>query len=247
MLIYWGSDLTLLYNDAARPIASVKHPGALGASAKTVWAEAWHIIGPEVERVLSKGESVRHEGVLVPLEDNGILRDMYWNYSYSPIYVRGSVAGALLVCQEVTTAVLATRRLHASENLGARILHSIGDGVIVTDAETRITRMNPVAVDLTGWAEDEAQGKLLATVFRIVHESTRQVVESPADKVKRLGTVVGLANHTILIAKDGAENQIDDSGAPIFEEDGSLSGTVLVFREVNERRRIQREREILAK
>lgn len=245
-LIYWGEDLTLIYNDAARPIASNKHPGALGASARDVWKEAWHIIGPEVEQVISTGISVRHEGVLVPLEKDGQLQDMYWNYSYSPIYEEGAIGGALLICQEITASFLAERSLQASEARAARILQSIGDAVIVTDAETRITRMNPVAQALTGWQFEEAKGRPLAEIFHIVNEATRKPTESPADKVKRLGTIVGLANHTILIAKDGTENQIDDSGAPITDENGNLTGVVLVFRDVNERRTIEREREILA-
>jgi PAS domain S-box-containing protein len=245
-LIYWGESLTLLYNDAARPIASNKHPGALGASARDVWKEAWHIIGPEVEQVISTGVSVRHEGVLVPLEKEGQLQDMYWNYSYSPIYKDGAIGGALLICQEITASFLSERSLRVSEARADRILKSIGDAVIVTDAETRIMRMNPVAEALTGWQSEEAKGRPLAEIFRIVNEATRQPVESPADKVKRLGTIVGLASHTILIAKDGTENQIDDSGAPITDENGTLAGVVLVFRDVNERRELEREREILA-
>jgi PAS domain S-box-containing protein len=245
-LIYLGSDLVLLYNDAARPIAGAKHPDALGRSARAVWGEAWHIIGPEVDRVLANGESVHREGMLVPLKLDGALRDLYWNYAYSPIYVGGAVAGSLLLCQEVTESVLASKRLREAEALSSRILHSIGDAVIVTDAEARITRMNPVAERLTGWLSDEASGVALSQVVQIVKEGSREPVESPADKVRRLQKVVAMANHTLLIARDGTENQIDDSSAPIFEEDGSISGIVLVFREVNERRRIELEREALA-
>lgn len=245
-LIYWGDDLTLIYNDAARPIASKKHPGALGASARNVWREAWHIIGPEVEQVITAGTSVRHKGVLVPLEKDGQLQDMYWNYSYSPIYEAGAIGGALLICEEITAPFLAERELRASEARADRILQSIGDAVIVTDSETRITRMNPVAETLTGWQFEDARGRPLAEIFCIVHEVSRQPVESPADKVKRLGTIVGLANHTILIARDGSETQIDDSGAPITDESGTLIGVVLVFRDINERRAIEREREVLA-
>ena len=82
-----------------------------------------------------------------------------------------------------------------------RVLQSIGDAVIVTDADTRITRMNPVAEQLTGWTMEDAKGELLANVFQIVNEATRQPVESPADRVKSTGRVVGLANHTVLISR----------------------------------------------
>jgi PAS domain S-box-containing protein len=173
----------------------------------------------------------------------GRLQDIYWTYSYSPIYESdGVVAGIAVVFQDDTRQVVAERELRESEVLSSRILQSIGDAVIVTDAETRIMRMNPIAQQLTGWNAAEAKGQPLSSVFHLVNESTRQIVESPSDKVKRLGTVVGLENHTVLIAKDGTETSIDDSGAPIRNDEGQLIGTVLVFRDINERRLAERER-----
>lgn len=115
-------------------------------------------------------------------------------------------------------------------------LTSIGDAVISTDAGGRITLMNPVAEELTGWTLQEAQDKPLADVFRIVNEQTRETVENPVDKVRRLNRVVGLANHTILVSKNGQDIAIDDSGAPIFGPDGAMAGIVLVFRDVTEQR-----------
>jgi len=119
-------------------------------------------------------------------------------------------------------------------------LVSIGDAVIATDAEGLVTLMNPVAEELTGWNLQEAQRKPLAEVFRIVNEQTCQTVENPVDKVRRLNKVVGLANHTMLIRKSGEEVAIDDSAAPIFGHDGSLTGVVLVFRDVTEQRKAER-------
>ncbi|MCC7451394.1 MAG: PAS domain S-box protein, partial [Anaerolineae bacterium] len=118
-------------------------------------------------------------------------------------------------------------------------LYSIGDAVIVTDMTGRITFMNPVAEAVTGWTEQEASGQHLDTVFRIVNETTRAEVESPVAKVMRVGTVVGLANHTILLTKDGREVPIDDSGAPIRDVHGDITGVVLVFRDVTERRKAE--------
>ena len=114
-------------------------------------------------------------------------------------------------------------------------LISIGDAVIVTDRDGRVNAMNPVAQRLTGRGE-EAIGRPLADVFVIVNEQTRRPVESPAERVLRQGTVVGLANHTVLIAADGIERPIDDSAAPIRDADGRTVGVVLVFRDVTERR-----------
>jgi PAS domain S-box-containing protein len=118
-------------------------------------------------------------------------------------------------------------------------LLSIGDAVLTTDTEGRLTALNPVAESLTGWTADEALGQPLEAVFRIINEYTRQPVENPASRALREGTVVGLANHTILLARDGTEHPIDDSAAPIRDDQGTLLGVVLVFRDVTERRRAE--------
>jgi PAS domain S-box-containing protein len=110
-------------------------------------------------------------------------------------------------------------------------LLSIGDAVIVTDADGKIIAINKVGEELTGWTLSEAIGKPCETVFQIINEQTRQTVESPVGKVIRQGVVAGLANHTLLITRDGREIPIDDSGAPIREQNGSLRGVVLIFRD----------------
>ncbi|MBC8074714.1 MAG: DUF4118 domain-containing protein, partial [Chloroflexales bacterium] len=107
-------------------------------------------------------------------------------------------------------------------------LTSIGDGVIVTDVAGRVTLMNAVAEQLTGWRLPEAQGRASAAVFAIVNEHTRAPVASPIERVIREGVVVGLANHTLLLARDGSERPIADSGAPIRDSSGELIGAVLV-------------------
>jgi PAS domain S-box-containing protein len=125
-------------------------------------------------------------------------------------------------------------------------LSSIGDAVIVTDPSGVISFMNPVAEALTGWSSGEAAGQLLEDVFRIVNEHTRQVAENPVKKVIRLGSIVGLANHTKLLSRTGQEFLIDDSGAPIRGDDGNIEGVVLVFRDVTESRRATQARLQLA-
>jgi two-component system, sensor histidine kinase and response regulator len=131
------------------------------------------------------------------------------------------------------------RRVVANERRFAVTLSSIGDGVIATDNKARVTFMNPVAEALTGWPRAEAIGKPLAETFRIVNEETRQPVEDPAAKVLKLGAVVGLANHTALISRDGREVLIDDSGAPIIDDHLGVIGVVLVFRDTTLRRQAE--------
>jgi PAS domain S-box-containing protein len=120
-------------------------------------------------------------------------------------------------------------------------LSSIGDAVIATDPAGCVTFMNQVAAQLTGWERSEATGRHIAEVFRVVNEHTREEVENPVAKVLALGQVVGLANRTLLISRDGSERPIDDSGAPIVDPSGRLHGVVLVFRDVTGLRLAQRQ------
>jgi len=119
------------------------------------------------------------------------------------------------------------------------ILYSIGDAVITTDTEGRVRTMNPVAERLTGWTEAEANHKPLDEVFRIINQDTRAVVDNPVSTVLRSGAVVTLANHTVLIARGGTEHAIADSAAPIRDENGVLSGVVLVVSDVSEQYQIR--------
>jgi PAS domain S-box-containing protein len=121
-------------------------------------------------------------------------------------------------------------------------LRSIGDAVITTDLEGRITDLNKVAESLTGWTQNDALGRPIDEVFRIVNEATREPAESPANRALREGVVVGLANHTTLIRRDGAECPIDDSAAPIKDEDGRVSGCVMIFRDVTAQRRTEHDK-----
>jgi PAS domain S-box-containing protein len=135
----------------------------------------------------------------------------------------------------------------AAERERLRItLASIGDAVISTDAECRVTYLNGVAEALTGWTQAEAAGRPLTEIFQIVNERTRQPVENPALRALREGVVVGLANHTILIARDGTERPIDDSAAPMLDESGAPVGAVLVFRDITRRQRAEEAQARLA-
>lgn len=152
-----------------------------------------------------------------------------------------SVASTLLLLALIWWSAhaiaLHERSIRAERNYFATTLRSIGDAVIVTDTSGRIVFMNAIAEALTGYTLAEARKQTLESVFVIVNEETRATVESPAAKALRLGKVVGLANHTVLISKSGHEYCIDDSGAPIRGPSDATQGAVLVFRDTTERRK----------
>jgi diguanylate cyclase (GGDEF)-like protein/PAS domain S-box-containing protein len=131
--------------------------------------------------------------------------------------------------------------LFQEKELAQVTLQSIGDAVITTDTEGKIQYFNPVAEQLTGWQVGEVQGMPLPKIFKIVNEYTREPVENPVDKVLRDGCIVGLANHTLLIARDGTEYAIDDSAAPIRDRNGQLIGAVLVFHDVTHSRQLSHQ------
>ena len=125
-------------------------------------------------------------------------------------------------------------------------LESIADAVIATDVEGRVVFANRVAQDLVKWTEAELTGRALDSVFHIVNESTREKVESPVVKVLQEGRITSVSNQTVLIANDGTEIPIDESGAPIRGTSGPIQGTVLVFRDVTVRRRADETARLLA-
>lgn len=148
-----------------------------------------------------------------------------------------SEQGASLYFQDISERKRAELAAREQREWLETTLSSIGDAVIAANADGRVRFMNPVAEALTGWQHAEALDRPLEDIFVIVNEQTRAPVESPITKVLREGVVTGLANHTILLARGGAEWPIDDSGAPIKGPNGEIVGAVLIFREISERKR----------
>jgi two-component system CheB/CheR fusion protein len=141
---------------------------------------------------------------------------------------------------EIIERKRAHRKLHRQREWLRVTLASIGDAVIVTNAESRVIFLNPVAQALTGWEQADAAGQFLPAVFDIVNEQTRQPDEDPVARVIRHGAIVGLSEHTILRSRDGTERSIEDSAAPIRDEQRDIVGVVLIFRDVTERRKADR-------
>ncbi|HUR58176.1 MAG TPA: PAS domain S-box protein [Opitutaceae bacterium] len=182
---------------------------------------------PGILARIRRGEQIEHYETVRKRKD-GTLIDI--SLTVSPIFdTEGKVIGASKIARDVTEQKRQQERFRVT-------LASIGDAVIATDKIGQVTFLNPVAEELTGWRSDEAVGQPLEAVFRIVNETTRATVETPVAKVLREGGIVGLANHTVLITRDGVERPIDDSAAPIRLGPKTLDGVVLVFRDVSERR-----------
>jgi PAS domain S-box-containing protein len=204
-------------------------------------------------------DAVRHDldDIIQKAEDSRTLRIVQW---HQQVHTMLLALLFLALGMGIFIGLFARNRLHtvsaayrtSLEILGRRAeeifqseqrlrttLESIGDGVITCDAGGRIQMMNPVARELTGWSQAEANGQPLEKVFHIVNEASRNTVETPVSKVKRLDRVVGVANHSVLIRKDGTELNIADSGAPIRDKNGEIVGIVLVFRDITMERKTQ--------
>lgn len=147
MFLWWGPELVQLYNDAYRPSfgANGRHPAALGMRGQECWTDIWSVIGPQITGVMTAGESVWHEDQYIPIERNGCLEDVWWTYSYSPVYDDdGSIGGTLVVCQETTSRVLSDRERRKlmddtarAEQRAAAILEQINDEHLTNEARYR--------------------------------------------------------------------------------------------------------------
>src|SRR5688572_15344185 len=166
-----------------------------------------------------------------------ILHDVQGIVSFASALLIVSASVAVVMSTVVGSGIVkAERELWASRE-GLRVtLASIGDAVITTDASGNVTYLNAVAKDQHGWTHDDTRDRPLAAVFNIIDERTRQPVNNPVRKVRRRGQVLKLANHTNLVNKDSTERPIDDSAAPIRDDQGRVVGVVLVFHDITERR-----------
>lgn len=149
----------------------------------------------------------------------------------SKVSIRGQTY-IMTLSRDITERNRREKQVKDSERNLRTTLNSIGDGVIATDSEGNVTRMNPVAEKLCGWNMEEAHGRPLEEVFHIVNAETREKVDNPVRTVLETGKTMGLANHTLLLSKDGQEHPIADSAAPITDDKGTDTGVVLVFRDV---------------
>jgi PAS domain S-box-containing protein len=232
-----AEELAMLRSLVSRKLAELSRTVALAREGHRNQALA--ILRSDQGRALM--DSIRGlVGARADVERNNVERLIRLERAALQESVRASVAvSALAIALMIVLTWVVRRdsaRVRLSEERLATTMRSIGDAVIATNESGLVTLTNPIAEDLTGWTFAEARGRPLDEIFRIVNEQTRETVESPVAKVLRAGGIVGLANHTVLIGKHGREVAIEDSGAPILDREGAITGVVLVFRDATEER-----------
>ena len=235
-------DATLRYrrwNPMMERLTGVPQAAVLGRTT----AEIFPDLSPALSDTLTQALHRALAGEIVVMPDRRIEKadSVLWTSTlHGPLRdAAGKIVGTLSSVLDITPRKHTELQLQRSEESLAITLQSIADAVIATDAKGLVTRMNTSAEQLTGWASKDACGHPLAEVFRIVHAQTRQPAVDPVQRVLEHGDVVGLANHTALLSRDGAEHQISDSAAPIRNAAGQIEGVVLVFSDVTEKYRVQ--------
>lgn len=240
--------------DALRPLMAAKldelartielrRAGNLEASLAVVDTEAGKRLMDEIRQTLESLTATEEEQLRARFVTTDIrnLRTLAFVLGASGLAFALVCACVLALNAQSRRRLALQSRLVESEERLRVTLRSIGDAVIATDADGRVVFMNPVAELLTGWTTTDAHGRPLDEVFVIANETSRATVENPVTRVLREGITVGLANHTVLFARDGREIPIDDSAAPIRDGNRAIMGVVLVFRDVAERRRLESE------
>lgn len=232
-------------NNSAAMLIGRKVEEVIGHSSEEIFPEeATKFYTDDLEVIVSGQPKM---GIVEPVTDkNGGIR--WLSTDKLPIGdSSGNVTGVLVFALDITERKLAEEALRVADvklrqNLERQsvTLQAVGDGIIAVDSNGRIELLNPVAEQLTGWAQAEAIGRPLDEVFHIISEITGAPVENPVAKVLSRGVVIGLANHTLLITKGGSKIPIADSAAPIFGSSGEIVGVVLVFRDQTEERKTTR-------
>jgi PAS domain S-box-containing protein len=238
MFLWWGKDLIQFYNDAYRPsIRADKHPSALGQKGIDCWPEVWPIIGPQIEAVMTHGESTWHEDQLVPIFRDGKLEDVYWTYGYSPVRdSAGNICGTLVVSTETTARVLAEQRQLTSQEQYKALFELASDAICVGNIEGRITEANHAACKLLGYTRNEL---LQLNYADIVAPSEKTRLWSARDALLHGGVSV---EEWQLVTKAGASLATEISAAIL--PDGRWQAFV---RDITDRKRLEQDRSHLIK
>lgn len=224
-------------NGSCARIYGYEPPELIGKPIHILIPPELHAEEDDILARVGRGERIEHFETVRVAKDG---RRIDISLSVSPIRDgSGTIVGSAKVARDITEQKRLIRELAAQEERYRVTLASIGDGVIAADLQGRVAYLNPTGERLTGWTFAEARGRNLADVFQIINEKSREPVENPTAMVLKLGYVIGLANHTVLVARNGVERPIADSAAPIRDAAGETLGAVLVFRDVTEERRAE--------
>lgn len=248
MFLWWGPELVQVFNDAYRPSFGTdgRHLRALGARGKEFWTEIWEVIGPQIEQVMSGGESTWHENQYLPIERNGRLDDVYWTYSYSPAFSdRGEVAGVLVVCQETTRQVQLQALLEVERSRLSYVFQQAPSFFAVLRGPTFVIEfVNDAYQVLVG--KTELKGR---AIFDAVPEARGQGFEELLNEVVRTGApYVGREISVMLQRTPGApaaQRFLDLVYIPIVEADGHRSGVIAHGVDVSEQVQARRDIEQL--
>jgi PAS domain S-box-containing protein len=225
--ILWGTAMAQLYNDNYIPLAADRHPSLLGKSAPEEWAEAWHIVGPDIESVLERRVSLHQENILIPCLRNGALEDVYWTYSYSPIRdTGGAVAGVLVMCRDVTAKTALERERDAVATNLQSVLDSITDGLAVLDRDWRYTYFNQQGAAMLGMRSEDLVGQRLGGVVP-------EVSGSVFDRQYRRAVETGVPVHFEDYFPAPLNRWIECHAYP------TKDGLSVYFRDVTERKRTE--------
>src|SRR6202453_2596797 len=244
-LVFWGKEWVQLYNDAFIPLLAERHPSGLGQMAQDCWWDAWQIVGPNLKRVMNDGETVFHENTLVPIIRDGRLQNIWWTYSYSPIFGAGRDAlGVLVVCQDITSEVTAAQELRKSEEgtresakrLGelAAIVASSDDVILSKDLNGTITSWNDAATRVFGYSAEEMIGSsILKLIPEHLHSDEKTILESI-----RAGRRVEHFE-TARLTKSGQLVDVSVTISPVRDEQGQVIGASKILRDISGRKRIE--------
>ncbi|SDD71908.1 PAS domain S-box-containing protein [Dyadobacter soli] len=235
MFLFWDNDLICFYNDAFRPSLGKdgKHP-ALGKRGQEVWPEIWDFIGPLLQKVMDSGEPVWFEDQLVPFFRNGQIEDIYWTFSYSPVYDdRGHVNGVFVTCTETTQKVMVFNQLHDSERRFQNLVTDATVGIIVLIGEDMIVEIvNDAYGRLIGRSREELLGKPL---FSVIPE-TESHFRSIHDAVRTTGEPIYLSDHPYFVYIDGRKKEgfLNLVYQPYRSDDGHVHGVMILCQDVTE-------------
>lgn len=235
MFLFWGDELICFYNDAFRPSlgAEGKHP-ALGKRGREVWPEIWDFIGPLLGRVMSSGEPVWFEDQLVPFFRNGRVEDIYWTFSYSPVYDdSGKINGVFVTCTETTQKVLMYNRLHDSERRFQNLVTDATVGIIVLMGTDMVVE---IVNDAYGQVIDRSREELLGKPFFSVVPETEPHFRNIVEGVMRTGEPLYLYDHPYFVYVNGEkkEGYLNLVYQPYRGDDGRIQGVMVLCQDVTE-------------